>query len=89
MDKIIEIVEKLAQKAKNEVITQFDVSNEVMTQISLLHYEQPRLLPIEIFASVSAIAASIVIFFSMNAFQCIVNPLFQLFTPYQGASLPW
>jgi len=86
----IKIIEKLAQIARAEILPQFDVANDVMTRIDLLEQAKPRLWPIEVFAGISAVAASIVTFFSIQAWQYIVNPLFQLFTPYQGGfSLLW
>lgn len=87
MDKIIEIIERLANKARNEVMPQLDVSNQVMTRISLLERNQPSLVPLELFAGLTAAAASIITFFSIQAWQSIVNPLYQLFAPYQGVAL--
>ncbi|MFA5292111.1 MAG: hypothetical protein WC496_03660 [Phycisphaerae bacterium] len=87
MDKIIKIIEKLAKTARNEALPQFDVSDDVMTRISLLQHEKVGLLPLEVFAGLTAVAASIVTFFSIQAWNYIVNPLFQLFAPYQGVSL--
>ncbi len=84
---VIKIIEKLAKTARNEPITQFDVSDNVMAQINLLQQEKVGLLPLELFAGITAVAASIVTFFSIQAWQYIVNPLFQLFVPYQGVSL--
>lgn len=87
MDKIFDIIEKLAQKARTEAIPQFSVSNRVMAQIDLIERQPTGLWPFQIFAGVSAVAASIVIFFSIQAWQTIVNPLAQLFATSQGASL--
>ena len=87
MDKIFEIIEKLAQKAQNEAIPQFSVSNMVMAQIELQQQRKFGLWPFEVFAGVSAVAASIVVFFSIQAWHNIVNPLVQLVAPYQGVQL--
>ena len=83
----IKIIEKLAKIARAEVFPQFDVSDKVMTRIDLMQRENVRLWPLELFAGITAIAASIITFFSIHAWNYIVNPLFQLFAPYQGASL--
>jgi hypothetical protein len=87
MDKIFDIIEKLAEKARSEAIPQFSVSNRVMAQIDLIERQPTGLWPFQIFAGVSAVAASIVVFFSIQAWQTIVNPMFQLLAPYQGVSL--
>lgn len=87
MDKIIDILDKLAERAQSEILPQIDVSNGVMTRISLMRMQKPGLLPLELFAGLTAVAASIVVFFSIQAWQSIVNPLYQLFTPYQGVPL--
>ena len=87
MDKIFDIIEKLAQKARSEAIPQFSVSNRVMAQIDLIERQPTGLWPFEIFAGVSAVAASIVVFFSIQAWHTLANPLAQLFATSQGASL--
>ena len=87
MDKIFDIIEKLAQKARIEAVPQFSVSNRVMAQIELIDRQPTGLWPFEIFAGVSAVAASIVVFFSIQAWQTVFNPLYQLLSPYQGVSL--
>ncbi|MCE5341422.1 MAG: hypothetical protein LLF92_09910 [Planctomycetaceae bacterium] len=87
MDKIINIIEKLADKAKNEVAPQFYVADDVMTRIALMQRSRPGLLPLELFAGFTAVAASIMLFLSLEAIQNILNPMAQLLTPYQGASL--
>lgn len=87
MDKIFDYLEKLAQKARNESIPQFSVTNMVMAQIGLQQRTKFSLLPFEIFAGISAVAASIVVFFSIQAWHTLANPLVQLFATSQGASL--
>ncbi len=87
MDKLTEIIEKLASKAQNEVLPQFSVYNDVMAQIRLMQPAGRRLLPIEIFAGLTAVAASIVFILSLNALSSILNPMYQLFSNNPGASL--
>ena len=84
----IKIVEKLAKIAQKEKIPQIDVSKTVMLEIAALRQETAGFLPFEFFAGISAIAASIIMFFSIHAWQYMVNPLLQLFVPFQEIS-PW
>lgn len=87
MDKMINIIEKLAQKAQNEVLPQIYVSDEVMTRISLMRRSGQGILPFEIFAGATAIAASIVLFISIQSLHSIFNPMYQLLAPNQGNSI--
>lgn len=87
MDRIDKIIDKLAVTSRNEIVPQLDVSDIVMARIIALQRQKVGLLPLEIFAGASAVAASIVMYFSIQAWQTIVNPLFQLLTPYQGVTL--
>ncbi|HAL45567.1 MAG: hypothetical protein A2Y12_07185 [Planctomycetes bacterium GWF2_42_9] len=88
MDKIMQIIETLAQRAKDEVTPKFDVSDEVITQIALMQRSRNRgLLPLELFAGFTAVAASIMLFLTIHAVENILNPMSQLLAPYQGASL--
>jgi hypothetical protein len=83
----IKIIEKLVKTAQKEKVPQFDVSKTVMLEISILQQEKTGFLPLELFAGITAIAASIVTLFSIQAWRYIVDPLFQLFVPLQGAPL--
>jgi hypothetical protein len=83
----MKIIEKLAQTAQNETAPQYNVSAEVMLRINNLRQEKVALLPLELFAGITALAASIVTFFSIQAWQSIVDPLIQLFVPFQGVPL--
>jgi hypothetical protein len=87
MDKIFDNIEKLAKKARTETPPQFSVANRVMAQIELRQQRKFNLWPFEVFAGLSAVAASIVVFFSIQAWHTIVNPLVQLVAPYQGVQL--
>jgi hypothetical protein len=84
----IKIIEKLAKISQKEKTPQIDVSKAVMLEIGLLQQETAGFLPLEFFAGISAVAASIITLFSIHAWQYIVNPLFQLFVPFQEV-LPW
>ncbi|MDD5133943.1 MAG: hypothetical protein PHP01_00855 [Phycisphaerae bacterium] len=83
----MKFIEKLAQKAQGQTVPKYNVSAEVMLRIDNLQQEKVTLLPLELFAGITALAASIVTFFSVQAWRCIVDPLIQLFTPFQGVPL--
>lgn len=84
----IKIIEKLAKTAKKETTPQPDVSKAVLLEISILRQETAGFLSFEWFAGISAVAASIVMFFSIHAWGYIVDPMMQLFVPFQE-TLPW
>lgn len=84
----IKIIEKLAQAARKEKTPQYDVSKTVMLEIDVLRQEDAGFLSFEWFAGISAVAASIVTLFSIHAWRYIVDPLAQLFVPFQE-TLPW
>ena len=84
----IKIIEKLAKTAQKEKTPQIDVSKAVMLEIGLLRQENAGMIPFEWFAGISAVAASIITVFSLNAWRYIADPFIQLFMPLQGV-LPW
>ncbi|MDD5458461.1 MAG: hypothetical protein PHF37_03615 [Phycisphaerae bacterium] len=83
----MKIFEKLAFVARNEQPPFFDVSDDVLLRIDSLGQPKYTFLPFDFFAAVSAVAASVVAFLSIHAWQSIVNPLVQLFTPLQEVPL--
>ena len=83
----LKIIERLAEKARKETSARFDVSQTIMREINELQQQENGVLPLEFFAGITAVAASVITFFSIQAWHYIVNPLFQLFAPYQGVSL--
>jgi hypothetical protein len=83
----IKIIERLAKAAQKEKTPQIDVSKTVMLEIGILQQEKTGFLPLELFAGITAIAASIVTLFSIQAWRYIIDPLVQLFVPLQGAPL--
>ncbi|MEN6386882.1 MAG: hypothetical protein ABFD79_17010 [Phycisphaerales bacterium] len=87
MDKIMNIIDKLAVKAHDEVLPQFSIADDVMTRIGLMKRNGQGLLPLELFAGVTAVAATIVLFFSLQALQTLLNPMYQLLAPNQGVTL--
>lgn len=83
----MKIIEKLAHAASKEQPPEFDVSNAVMCQIKALQQETVGFWPIEFFAGLSAVAASVVTLFSIHAWRVIVDPLLQLLAPLQEVPL--
>ena len=86
MDRI-KMLEKLASLARNEQSPVFDVSDDVLLRIEALDQPKYTFLPFDFFAAASAVAASIVAFLSVHAWQSIVNPIVQLFAPLQEVPL--
>lgn len=84
----IKIIEKLAKTAQKEKPPQINVSKAVMLEIGLLRQENAGVVSLEWFAGISAVAASIITVFSLNAWRYIVDPLVQMFVPFQE-TLPW
>ena len=83
----LKTIEKLAKAAQNEALPTFDVSSYVLGQMRMVQVHRANLLPIEFFTALAAVAASIVIVLSVNAWQTIINPMAQLIAPLQESSL--
>jgi hypothetical protein len=79
-------IEKLAQQARREETPLFTVSNKVMKQIGS-ESEAFGFTVLELFATASAVAASVVGYFSISAWKLIASPLTQFFTPLQEIRL--
>jgi hypothetical protein len=80
-------IEKLAQQARGEEAPLFSVSSEVMNQINCEESQAFNFTVFEIFATASAVAASVVGYFSISAWRLIASPLMQYFTPLQEIRL--
>lgn len=83
----LKAIEKLAQAAQEEKALQFDVANTIMSQIDASKKRTVSLLPFDIFSAITAVAASVVTFLSVNAWQYISEPLARLFVPLREISL--
>ena len=83
----LKAIEKLAQMAKKEKIASYDISHKVIQQVRTTQQDTVSLWPFELFAGISAIAASIVAVFSIQAWRYIIDPLVQLFIPLQEIPL--
>lgn len=80
-------IEKLAQQTKGEKVPSFDVSARVLRRIASEEEEPLGLVAFELFASISAVAASVVGYLSIAALRSVTSPLMQFFTPLQEARL--
>ena len=79
----IRAIEKLAQQADGEKVPSFDVSAKVMQQIQAEEAESFGFVAFDLFASISAVAASVVGYFSIGALKSVTSPLMQFLTPLQ------
>lgn len=80
-------IELLAKRAKKQNISTFFVADRVMEQIQC---KQPKVIDFfafDVFAAVSAIAASILLIVGLHSWSYITGPLARLYTPLSGASL--
>ncbi len=77
----LKIIEKLAGIARREPAPKLDVSADVLRRITEIPSESVSLLPLDIFAGVSAFAASVIAFFSTGGWYYIMDPLSRLFVP--------
>jgi len=84
---VLKTIEKLAHQAREEKIPEFDVADRVLQQIRLGEEETFGLLAFELFASASAVAASVVGYFSVSIWKLITSPLMQFFAPLQEIRL--
>jgi hypothetical protein len=83
----LERIEKLARQAREEETPRFDVTGQVLRQIRAEETETFSFTVFELFATASAVAASVVGYFSIGAWKFIASPLMQFFTPLQEIRL--
>jgi hypothetical protein len=76
-------IEKLAQQAQGEKVPSFDVTAKVMQQIRAEETESFGFVAFDLFASISAVAASVVGYFSIGALKSVTSPLMQFLAPLQ------
>ncbi|KPK34528.1 MAG: hypothetical protein AMJ65_18220 [Phycisphaerae bacterium SG8_4] len=75
--------EKLAKQAQGEKVPSFDVTAKVLQRIRFEEAESAGIVAFELFASISAVAASVVGYFSIGALRSVTSPLMQFLTPLQ------
>jgi hypothetical protein len=83
----LEAIEKLAQQARQEKAPVFSVADRILYRIRPEENETFNLVILELFASVSAVVASIVGYFSIGVLRSFTSPLMQFFTPLQEIRL--
>lgn len=80
-------IEKLAQRTKGERVPSFDVADRVLQQIRAEEAQSFGFVAFDLFASISAVAASVVGYFTIGALRSVTSPLMQFLTPLQEARL--
>jgi hypothetical protein len=80
-------IEKLAKQTEGEKVPSFDVSPKVLQRIEAEEAESFGFVAFDLFASISAVAASVVGYFSIGAFRSVTSPLMQFLTPLQEVAI--
>jgi hypothetical protein len=82
----LDAIEKLAQQARREKTPEFNVAERIMYRIRP-EEDKFSVLILELIASVSAVTASVVGYFSVGALRSLTSPLMQFLTPLQEVRL--
>jgi hypothetical protein len=83
----LDAIEKLAQQARREKTPTFHVADRIISLIGPEEEEKFSFVVLELFASVSAVVASVVGYFSVGVLRSLTSPLMQFFTPLQEIRL--
>jgi len=83
----LKAIEKLAKQTEGEKVPSFDVTAKVLQQINSAEEQKLGFVVFELFASVSAVAASVVGYFSIGALRSVTSPLMQFLTPLQEVAI--
>ena len=83
----LEDINKLARQAREEKTPNFSIAGQVMQQIKAEEAETFSFTVFDLFATASAVAASVVGYFSIGAWRFIASPLMQFFAPLQEVRL--
>ncbi len=83
----LKAIEKLAKQTQGEKTPSFDVTAKVLQQINSLEEQKLGFIVFELFASISAVAASVVGYFSIGALRSVTSPLMQFFAPLQEVAI--
>jgi len=84
---ILEAIEKLAKQAREEKIPGFGVADRILQRIRPEETKAASFIVFDLFAGVSAVAASVVCYFSVGVWRFITSPLMQFFAPLQEVRL--
>ena len=82
----LDAIEKLAQRARGEKAPTFNVAERILYRLRP-EEETFSVVGLELFASLSAVAASVVAYLSVGALRSLTSPLMQFFTPLQEVRL--
>ena len=82
----LDIIRKLAEKARNEPIPHFDVSGSVLRRLES-EDEAFSFVLFDVLAGVSALAALVMALLSAAAWQYMANPIAEYLAPLQEVPL--
>ena len=80
-------IDKLARQAREEQTPNFDVADRVLKKINSEEMETFSFTVFDLFATASAVVASVVGYFSIGAWRFIASPLMRFFAPLQEVRL--
>jgi len=83
----LKAIEKLAGKAREEEIPAFGVAERISLRLRTEEKGNVGFVVFDVFASISALAASVVVYFSIGVLRSLSSPLMQFFTPLQEVRL--
>ena len=79
----LEGIEKLAQKAREEETPVFGVTEKVLLKIMSASELKVGFMAFELFAGLSAVAASIILFLAIHTWTYLSNPVMEFLSPLQ------
>ncbi len=82
----LDAIEKLAQQARREKAPEFNVAERILYRIRP-EEDKFSFIVLELIASISAVTASVVGYFSVGALRSLTSPLMQFLTPLQEVRL--
>jgi ABC-type sugar transport system permease subunit len=80
-------IEKLAQKAREEKNPVFGVTDKVLLQIASARMQTVGFMAFDLFAGLSAAAASIILLLAVNTWTYLSNPMMEFLAPLQEVPL--
>jgi hypothetical protein len=83
----LEILARLARKAREEQTPVFGVADAVRLRIRSAGPQSVTLIPLELFGGLSAIAASVIVALAIQLWSYMNNPVMELLTPLQEIRL--
>jgi len=83
----LKAIENLAKKARQEKIPAFDVAERISLRLRTEEEGSVGFVVFDVFASLSALAASVVAYFSIGVLRSLSSPLMQFITPLQEVRL--